>query len=202
MTIKINVRSNIKEFTKNLNSFARKQVPDATRSTLNETAMQLRKNIIDKTYPKSFTVRNKTFPKLLFRFVKATRQKLESAVLQKNIDGRHFDVITKSATGGVRRASGGRLAVPTSNVRLTGRGVRKNRRPRNVINSGKGFIKENKIFFQKSKRNLQLLYILKQFVRIKKTFPFMEDSQRFVDKNIKNIFGKALAFRISKARMR
>jgi hypothetical protein len=30
----------------------------------------------------------------------------------------------------------------------------------------------------------------------------MEDSQRFVDKNIKNIFGKALAFRISKARMR
>ena len=75
-------------------------------------------------------MRNKRFPNLLFKVKKATRDKLESSVFQKTIDGRTFDVITKSATGGVKTARGGRVAVPTSNIRLTSKGVRSNRRPR------------------------------------------------------------------------
>ena len=73
MTVKIDVKSNIKSFTKNLNSFARKQVPNATRSTLNETAFQLKDHIVKKIFPKSFKMRNKRFPNLLFKFKKATR---------------------------------------------------------------------------------------------------------------------------------
>ena len=49
MTVKIDVKSNIKSFTKNLDAFARKQVPNATRSTLNETAFKLKDHIVKKT---------------------------------------------------------------------------------------------------------------------------------------------------------
>jgi hypothetical protein len=200
--IKFNVQSNIKSFTKSLDSFAKKQVPDATRSTLNDTAFQLKEYIVKKLFPSSFKSRNRRFPKLLFKYMKATRQKLESSVFQKAIDGRVFDVISKSATGGVKRAKGGRVAVPTSNVKLTAKGVRANRRPRNIINSGKGFIKGNRIYNQKTKNKVELLYFLKEFVSLRKIFPFNEQSKWFVDKNLKKIFGKALAFRISRANIK
>lgn len=201
MTVKIDIKSNIKSFSRNLNNFAKKQVPNATRSTLNETAFQLKNHIVKQTFPKSFTVRNRRFPNLLFKVQKAKRDKLESAVFQKPIDGRTFDVITKSATGGVKTARGGRVAVPSSNIRLTSKGIRANRRPRQVRNNPKGFIKDNKIFLQKSRGKLQLLYFLKQFVKIRKTFPFEESSKSFVDKNLRKIFGKALAFRINRAKI-
>lgn len=201
MTVKIDIKSNIKSFSRNLNSFAKKQVPNATRSTLNETAFQLKNHIVKQTFPKSFTVRNRRFPNLLFKVQKAKRDKLESAVFQKPIDGRTFDVITKSATGGVKTARGGRVAVPSSNIRLTSKGIRANRRPRQVRNNPKGFIKDNKIFLQKSRGKLQLLYFLKEFVKIRKTFPFEESSRSFVDKNLSKIFGKALAFRINRAKI-
>jgi hypothetical protein len=200
--IKFNVQSNIKSFTKSLDSFAKKQVPDATRSTLNDTAFQLKEYIVKKLFPASFKSRNRRFPNLLFKYMKATRQKLESSVFQKAIDGRVFDVISKSATGGVKRAKGGRVAVPTSNVKLTAKGVRANRRPRNIINSGKGFIKGNRIYNQKTKNKVELLYFLKEFVSLRKIFPFNEQSKWFVDKNLKKIFGKALAFRISRANIK
>ena len=202
MTVKINVTSNIKSFTKGLNSFQKKQIPLATKSTLNDVAFKLKEHIVNKMFPKAFTVRNRRFPKLLFKFKKATTRLLKSEVFQKAIDGRVFDVISKSATGGVKRASGGRVAVPTSNIKLTAKGVRANRRPRNVINSGKGFIKGNKIYRQKTKTKTELLYVLKEFVKIRKIFPFNQQSIAFVDKNLKKIFGKALAFRISRAKIR
>jgi len=202
MTVKIDVKSNIKSFTKNLDAFAKKQVPNATRSTLNETAFKLKDHIVKKVFPKSFTVRNRRFPNLLFKFKKATREKLESSVFQKTIDGRAFDVITKSATGGIKKARGGRIAIPSSNIRMTSKGVRANRRPRQVRNNPKGFVRDNKIFLEKSKGKLELLYFLKEFVKIRKTFPFEQSSRSFVDKNIKKIFGKALAFRIGRARIR
>lgn len=202
MSVKIDIRSNIKSFSKNLDTFARSQVPNATRSTLNNTAKELREHIVKRTFPKAFTVRNKRFPNLLFRFRKATKDKLRSIVEQKDIDGRHFEVVAKSATGGIRKGKGRRIAVPTSNIRLTSKGVRSNRRPRNIINSGKGFVEGNKIFFQKNRRNLQLLYILKNFVKIKKTFPFERSSNEFVQRNLNRIFQKAIAFRINRARLR
>jgi hypothetical protein len=202
MAVRLDVQSNIKSFSRNLSNFASKQVPDATRSTLNNVAKDLRNHIITKTFPKSFTKRNKTFPKLLFKFTKANRRNLESSVEQKNIDGRYFEAISKSASGGIRRGKGRRIAVPTSNIRLTAKGVRKNRRPRNVISSRRGFIEGNKIFLQKNRSKLELLYILKNFIKIKKTFPFEEDSRKFVNKNLPKIFGKALEFRIAIARMR
>ena len=202
MTVKININSNLKSFTKNLNRFAKTQVPNATRSTLNETAFELKNHIVKKIFPKAFTVRNRRFPNLLFKFKKATKQKLESSVFQKTIDGRAFDVITKSATGGIKKARGGRVAIPTSNIRLGAKGIRANRRQRQVLNNPKGFIKDKKIYLQKTKSKLQLLYFLKEFVKIRKTFPFEESSKSFVDKNLKKIFGKALAFRIGRARIR
>jgi hypothetical protein len=202
MTVKININSNLKSFTKNLNRFSKTQVPNATRSTLNETAFELKNHIVKKIFPKAFTVRNRRFPNLLFKFKKATKQKLESSVFQKTIDGRQFDVITKSATGGIKKARGGRVAIPTSNIRLGSKGIRANRRPRQILNNPKGFIKDKKIYLEKARGKLQLLYFLKEFVKIRKTFPFEESSKSFVDKNLKKIFGKALAFRISRARIR
>lgn len=190
MTVKINVKSNIKSFTKGLSSFQKKQVPLATKSALNDVAFKLKEHIVNKMFPKSFTVRNRRFPKLLFKFKKATTKLLRSEVFQKAIDGRVFDVISKSATGGVKRASGGRVAVPTSNIKLTAKGVRANRRPRNVINSGKGFIKGNKIYRQKTKTKTELLYVLKEFVKIRKIFPFNQQSKKFVDKNLKKFLAR------------
>ena len=70
MAVKVNIKSNIKTFTKGLDNFSKAQVPNATRSTLNNVASDLRKHIIDVVFPKSFTMRNRGFPKLLFRFKK------------------------------------------------------------------------------------------------------------------------------------
>ena len=38
MAVRLDVQSNIKSFSRNLSNFASKQVPDATRSTLNNVA--------------------------------------------------------------------------------------------------------------------------------------------------------------------
>ena len=44
MAIKIDLRSNIKEFTRGLDNISRKQVPFATSRALNNTAFDLRKH--------------------------------------------------------------------------------------------------------------------------------------------------------------
>ena len=81
-----------------------------------------------------------------------------------------FDVITKSATGGVKRGNRGRVAVPTSNIRLTSKGIRADRRPRTIVNNPKGFVKGNKIFFQKKKRVCNYYTYLKILLRYVRHF--------------------------------
>ena len=49
--LKINVKNNIKEFTKGLTRFQKRQVPFVAATTLTGVAFEVRKNAIDKSFP-------------------------------------------------------------------------------------------------------------------------------------------------------
>ena len=50
----INVKNNIKQFSKKLNRFQKKQVPFVAAMTLTDVAFKVRENAIDKSFPQAF----------------------------------------------------------------------------------------------------------------------------------------------------
>ena len=65
--------ANVNAFRKSLTD-AQKQIPRISTWALNDTAKDVRKHIVEKTYPDSFDVKNKSFARSTFRieFAKAT----------------------------------------------------------------------------------------------------------------------------------
>jgi hypothetical protein len=59
--LSINVETNISSLSKALDAFGKDQIPFATSGALNDTAFIVRKTVVEDTYPKAFTVRNKRF---------------------------------------------------------------------------------------------------------------------------------------------
>lgn len=190
--IGIDISSNMRQFQKSLNSFERKQLPFAMMRTINDTLFSVRKQIVTKTYPRAFSVRDKRFASNAFRVEKASKRKLE---------GRVYDRLDRAnlylhATGGIKRAKTGSLAIPSRYVkdRRTGRGIRKTLLPREVLSTPKGHKAKGRggnLIFQEygpkgSKR--RLLYTLKPAAKIDKRFMFYEDAKRTADRKFNRQF--------------
>ena len=198
--MQINVKSNITTFQKAMNAFGRDQIPFATANALTSTAFDVRKQIVDKTYPDSFTVRNKRFASQMFRVEKANKRNLTAAVFDRL--GR--DYMTNQAEGGIKRPRGNHIAIPSRLIKRTASGkVPKGKQPRNVL-GGKGYRTKLKsgqeVIAQQvgrgAARKQQVLYLLEKVARIPKRFPFYEDAatttRRKFDRNFKKSFVKAL----------
>jgi len=196
--MQINVKSNISTFAKAMDAFGKQQIPFATANALNTTAFDVRKQIVEDTYPRSFTVRNKRFASQLFRVDKATKRNLTARLYDRL--GR--DYMVNQAEGGIKRPRGRNIAIPTREIKRTTSGkVPKNRLPRNVL-GGKGFrttlssgqqaIAEQ--YGRGAAKKTRVLYILEQTANIPKRFPFYEDADRKAKAMFSRNFAKSFAF--------
>lgn len=197
MQVDLKVKSSL--LTQALSSVQR-QVPFAVSQTLNDVAFAARKEIVEKTYPKSFDIRNRQFPKTAFRVRKATKRKLEAALYDRT----ESDWLSRQVHGGIKKApGGGRLAIPTKQVRRTARGrVTKSHMPSNLL-SGKGFkvgtgLKQT-IVKKVSGRQVAFFH-LRDRARIRKRFPFYKSVQKVAQAKYQGAMRKRLAHAIKTAR--
>ena len=197
----INLTSNASVVQKALQGFS-KQMPFAMSQALNSTAFDVRKQIVERTYPQSFTVRNKRFASTMFRVEKATKRKLSSAVF----DRLGKDYMVKQAEGGIKTPRGNNVAIPGRvNTRTSTGKIPRAKTPRNLLSNGKAYKTTLRGGQQaivqpqgrgKTKR-LKVMYVLEPQARIPQRFDFYEDankvSRRNFDKNFAKAFKRAKA---------
>ena len=196
----IQVESNLSAFTKALDVFGKDQLPFATSKALNDTAFIVRNTIVEETFPRSFDVKNKRFAGVAFKVDPAKKRKLEARVF----DRLNKDFLALQESGGTKRPRGNSIAIPTDEIRVTGRGVSKARRPRQLLQSGKrAFRTKSKtgqdIIAQrrgKKRYPLKVLYVLEPQADIKPRFPFYTVAQLSAQKT----FEKRLPIRLKEAK--
>jgi len=202
--MQISVKSNILAFAKAMDAFGKNQIPFATANALTTTAFDVRKKIVEDTYPDSFTVRNKRFASQMFRVDKATKRNLTARVYDRL--GR--DYMVNQAEGGIKRPRGNHIAIPSRQIKRTASGkVPKAKQPRNVL-GGKGYRTtlrsgQDVIAEQTGRgaaRRQRVLYLLENVARIPKRFPFYEDANRMAGRVFDRNFGKSFAFAKQTAR--
>jgi len=204
----IKVESNLSAFTKALDVFGKDQLPFATAGALTSTAFVVRETIVEDTFPRSFNVKNKRFAGATFRVDKANKRKLEARVF----DRLGKDFLAMQESGGTKRPRGNNVAIPTDEIRVTGRGVAKARRPRQILQSGKRAFKTRsktgqEIIAQrrgKKRYPLKVLYVLEPQAQIKPRFPFYTvaqmSAQKTFEKKLPEFLKRARKNAFSKSR--
>jgi hypothetical protein len=204
--LNINLTTNAGTVQKAMQGLSR-QLPFAMSQALNATAFDVRKQIVDRTYPQSFKVRNKRFASAMFRVEKATKRKLSAAVF----DRLGKDYMAMQAEGGIKTPRGNNIAIPGRLNQRTATGkIPRARQPRQLLSNGKAYKTTlrggQKAIVQpqgrgKSKR-LKVMYVLEQAARIPKRFDFYEDANRVSRRNFDKNFSKAFARAKKTARRR
>lgn len=179
--LQIDISGDIEKAIGEVGGFFWTQVPYATSVALNNSIFDVRKKIVESTYPQAFTVRNKAFPGRLWRVIpRATKKRLET-ILTQTLD-RSFMV--RHTTGGTKRGkTGGRVAVPVKPEKLrssNGR-IRAQNKPSRIASKKGVFViaKGQKKFIlrrgNKGQPN-ELLYVIVPQANIKREFRFYEDA--------------------------
>ena len=200
MAMDINVESNVSTLMKAMDAFGKDQLPFATSKALNDAAFAVRNTIVEDTFPRSFNVKNKRFAGTTFRVDTANKRKLEARVF----DRLGKDFLAMQESGGTKTPRGNNIAIPTDQIRVTGRGVAKARRPRQILQSGKRAFKTRsktgqEIIAQrrgKKRYPLKVLYVLEPQAKINPRFPFYAVGLNLAQKT----FDKRLPVRFKEAR--
>ena len=200
MAMDINVESNVSTLMKAMDAFGKDQLPFATSKALNDAAFAVRNTIVEDTFPRSFNVRNKRFAGVAFKVDTAKKRNLEARVF----DRLGKDFLSMQESGGTKRPRGNNIAIPTDEIRVTGRGVAKARRPRQILQSGKRAFKTRsktgqEIIAQrrgKKRYPLKVLYVLEPQAKINPRFPFYAVGVNLAQKT----FDKRLPIRFKEAR--
>jgi hypothetical protein len=196
MTIKIDVKSNLKQFTKGLNDFKRKQVPFATSRALNNTAFDLRKHQISEVLNKDLS-KNTAFYRKLLRVFKSTKTNLEARVF----DQLGKDYMEKLTRGYVKTATRGRrVAIPFGKL-YRSRAQRK--KAKDLLRNRSNFLirtkRSGQVFVAKrmgrERFPLDLLLQLKTFANVRKKLFFYEKGE----KQVLRTFGKEFIKEFDKA---
>lgn len=176
--ININVTSDIDAAMASVGDFFRSQIPFATSVALNNSAFDIRNEIVTVTWGKAFKVRNKALPRVMFQVVKSSKTNLV-AVVEQTLDR---DWPGRQAAGGVKTGhTGGRVAIPTTPDKMrnaTGR-IRASLKPARLAGTKGVFTVQSggrKLIFKRVRKKTQLLYSIVPSARIPKRFMFYEDA--------------------------
>jgi hypothetical protein len=174
------------------------QIPFAQSKALNDTAFQIRRQIVQHTYPDSFTVRNSRFINSVLRVETANKTNLNARVFDKL--GR--DYLQRQAKGGTKNPKGTNLAIPgvRNTARTAGGAIRKADRPRSLINRKDVFKTPQAILQRQKGQPLKVLYILEPSANIPKRFPFYEDATKVANTKFRANYQNALRFAMRTAR--
>lgn len=165
-----------------------KQVPYAAARSLNNAAFKAREHLAGDTWPRSVTVRNRGFIKQALRVEKATKTKLQAAVVDTMGRGN----LLAHADGGTKVAKKRNLAIPTSAVKLTSKGVRDAQKPANLK---RAFVRNGTLFQVVGKgkgSRLQALFTLRPQAKIRKSVPFREEFADIVTNELRRSVPKEL----------
>ena len=204
----VNVSSNYKQLSRSLDQLGRKQLPFAFAKTLNQTMKAVGKYTVARTYPQAFDVRNKSFFKAAMFTGDAVRWATKTKLRASARDRFDRGNLQLHATGGTKRARSGRMAIPSryTKARRGPKGVRKNLRPRAVVDTPKGYIDRDgprDAIFQRYGRGgkqVRLLYVLQPSAKITKRFRFYEDAERITRAVSPKLFSRNFSHAIRTAR--
>jgi hypothetical protein len=147
------------------------QIPFATAVALNRAADVTRNFLIKQTWPQHIQQRNSSFiaASLTTRGARADKRSAAVEIYDKLDRGN----LQMQALGGVRSPRGGSsLAVPSSKITKTSRGVPQRLRPKSLVNA----IRIKDALYTRDKRGrLKLMYVLKSRTPVPKRVPFYED---------------------------
>jgi len=201
--LSLNVGSNINQVAGWLTNVQRKQLPFATAGALTDTAFDVRKHAVERTFPRDFYIHNKRFPAAALRVDKANKRKLRAAVY----DRLNLDYLVRASQGGMKVARDGQhIAIPVRDIggRRGARGMPKSLRPKAVLAKKRTFINRTRKTGQlmilrrktKKQRPLEGLYILEKQAKVPKQLRFYEDAAKVVQRrmvpNFKKSFERAL----------
>ena len=180
--IEVDITSNVEAQLRGVEQFY-SRIDGVAAQALNTTAFEVRKQIVEMTYPRAFEVRNRALARRLWKVKLSNKRDLEAAV-QQTLE-RAWTVA--QAEGGPRPKTTGQIAIPVDpgSVRSpTGR-VRKPLKPANITKRGKntflmgkGANKQRIVRRDKKTGDLTTIYIFKNSVTIPKRFMFYEDAEK------------------------
>jgi hypothetical protein len=202
--IEINVSSDIDRAVAEVGDFFRSQVPYAVSRAMNSTMFDVRKQIVEVTYPKAFTVRNPTLPKILWRITKkAVKRDLVAILEQVDLGGKPRDWTEVQVTGGTKKLAKN-IAIPTQPGKertATGR-IAKSMKPLAlkktfvVSKNGKKFI------FQRKRKGAELMYVVVPSAEIKSTFPFYDDAFQVINERFVPNFAREFNLAVANSRLK
>jgi hypothetical protein len=204
MGFPIKVKSNFKEVDRWLKTIYSKQVPFATSQAINQTAKDVRKEIVTKTMPRDFKLRNRGFATQTMRIIFSKKNKL-TAFVGNIANARFIDYLNLHVEGGTKTPRGNHIAIPTVHTKRGAKGVPPAKRPRQLMAKGKSYVTSvngTKVIIEKTskKKPGKVKFILTPSAKIDKRFRFFEDGNKVVDKVFKGHFVKAFTKAILTAR--
>ena len=202
--LNLNVGSNINQVSGWLTNVQRKQLPFATAGALTDTAFDVRKHVVEKTFPRDFDLRNKRFAGAALRVDKANKRKLRAAVYDPL--GREY--LETHARGGIKKPIDGRnIAIPTQHIKRTASGkLSAAKRPRAVLgkpNTFIGWTSRGVQILQKGRcksASIKTFYQLVPMARIPKRLRFYEDAAKVVQRRMVPNFKKSFERAVRTAR--
>ncbi len=210
MVVSLNIKDDIKRATRRLNDIEKRQIPQATKNTVNDTIKDIRRQIVGVTAPRAFTIRNK-------RFI-TSQMRMEFAKDKRNVRAALFDAkgrgqLEKHARGGTKTPRGKHIAIPSREIegkRTKSGKIPKKLKPRTVLSKA-GRRQAFRIKFQsgqeaivrrkgKKRSPLQVLYLLERRARIRKAFRFHEDATKVARRVLPGHFRRRLRQALRTAR--
>lgn len=193
MTFEISIDSDLPKLGIFTSDMIRRQMPFATKQTLNSLAFGVKNNTVAKVWPRAFEQRNKRFAKQVYRVGLATKTRLRASVFDRLERGN----LELHAVGGSKTPRGRHVAIPSRRLaaRRSGKGVPKSLRPRTALDRPNVFKTningQDVIATRKGKRGtFEVLYILETRAKINKTFPFYTEASIYVDREAGPTFAR------------
>ena len=191
----LNVTSNVNKIQSALDGLGKNQIPFATHRALNDAAFDVRKEIVESVYPKSFVVKNRSFAKAMFRVKKSPNKRVLEA---RVFDRFGKDYMQNQAVGGIKRKQGRYIAIPGRDRPVVrSRTSYDKNQPRTVLENPKSFqqtVKGEQMILQRRTKKpypLKRLYLLNETdVKIPKRFPFYEKGLEMAKKSFNKNFAK------------
>tara|TARA_Y100001937_G_scaffold127573_1_gene200222 strand:- start:78 stop:683 length:606 start_codon:yes stop_codon:yes gene_type:complete len=196
--MQIKIKDNIKEFSKGLSSFEKKQIPFAVATGINSTLFGLRKEMSKQTVKK--LDRPTPATQKGFAVAKANKRTLSGKLFIKDFVA---DYLKFQIDGGTR-STGRKIPVPfTQNARLNKFGNIPNKRKGLIKRPAKQFIAKiggvSGVFERSGRGGKQLNLIIAfedSVLYDKKPFPFFKIGIQFInntyDRNLQKAFAKAM----------
>ena len=203
--IQIKVKSNIKQLTKGIRGWQKKQLPFAVANTLTSTAFALRKGSIERIFPKAFKSPNASnFAKGILRVKKANKRDYAVGRMSSQVfDIKELNYLMLHEKGGSKMPREGHtIAIPTRKIKAK-LGKRRNKawRPRQLlskenyvkIEKPKGKLKYTIVRTAKAGKKNERIYNMVTSAFIKPKLRFERTASKIVKKAMPKIFKREFA---------